>query len=442
MLTTKSMTRQLIEFSIPLVLSGLLQQLFSWADAFIVGNILGEGALAAVGATMYISALYLAAVTGFTSGVSILSAQMFGQGRHEEQKKVLFTFLMVLSGAFLVATGAGLYLVEPILRMMDTPADIFDMAREYLWIVMWGVPFLTIYNVYAAVLRGIGDSRSPTAAVMVSVSVNVVLDVLLVGVIPMGVAGAALATVLSQVMMALFLVVYAGRRHALLHLDFGNERVDLGLFREGCRLAVPITVQSLVCSVGGLTLGAFMNGFGSQTVAAISTAYRVDSVILLPVFNLGTGISTLAAQSTGAGEHQRARKFLYVGSALMAVVCIFLTGFVLVAGGPLVGLFGVTQEATQIGGEFFRCIAVFYVIHGWTNSLRGYLEGVGDVVFTGATGILSLLVRIALSYALMDTFGNMVIAYAEGLAWCFTFVLFLVRVATRKSVPLARDNSL
>lgn len=442
MLTNKSMTRQLIEFSIPLVLSGLLQQLFSWADAFIVGNILGENALAAVGCTMYISALYLAAVTGFTSGVSILSAQMFGQGRHEEQKKVLFTFLVVLCGAFALATGAGLRLAEPMLRWMDTPADIFHMAQEYLWIVMWGVPFLTIYNVYAAVLRGIGDSRSPTVAVMVSVSTNVALDILLVGVIPMGVAGAAAATVLSQIMMALFLVVYAGRKHTGLRLEVRGGLFDAGLLREGCGLAVPITVQSLICSVGGLTLGAFMNGFGSQTVAAISTAYRVDSVILLPVFNLGTGISTLAAQSTGAGEHQRARRFLYVGSAMMAVVCILLSALVVLLGGPLVGLFGVTQEATRIGGEFFRCISIFYVIYGWATALRGYLEGVGDVMFAGVTGVLSLAVRIALSYALTDTFGNMVIAYAEGFSWCFMFVLFIVRVATRKRVPLARDNSL
>ena len=442
MLTTKSMTRQLIEFSVPLVLSGLLQQLFSWADAFIVGNILGEGALAAVGATMYITALYLAAVTGFTSGVSILSAQMFGQGRHEEQKKVLYTFLMVLGGVFLLTTGAGLYLVEPILQWMDTPADIFNMAQEYLWIVMWGVPFLTLYNVYAAVLRGIGDSRSPTVAVMVSVSVNVALDILLVGVIPMGIAGAAIATVVSQVMMALFLVVYAGMRHPELGLVGGKYLFDAGLLRDGCRLAVPITVQSLICSVGGLTLGAFMNGFGSQTVAAISTAYRVDSVILLPVFNLGTGISTLAAQNTGAGEHQKARRFLYVGSALMAVVCVVLSALMVVAGAPLVALFGVTEEVSAIGGQFFRCICVFYVIYGWATALRGYLEGVSDVVFTGVVGVLSLGVRVVLSYALMDAVGNMVIAYAEGLSWCFTFVLLALRFMTLKRVPLARDKTL
>ena len=113
-----------------------------------------------------------------------------------------------------------------------------------------------------------------------------------------------------------------------------------------------------------------------------------------------------------------------------------------VAGGPLVGLFGVTAEVTQIGGDFFRCISVFYVTYGWATALRGYLEGVGDVTFAGVTGILSLAVRVALSYALMGTFGNMVIAYAEGFAWCFMFVLFVVRVMTRKSVPLARDTSL
>ena len=427
----KTMTRQLIEFSIPLILSGLLQQMFNWADAFIVGNIVGETALAAVGATLYLTTIFVAAVTGFTTGVSILSAQMFGEGRLEEEKRVLFTFLGVVTAAFAAAACIGIWAARPALALLDTPADIFEMAWEYLRLVLLGVPFLAVYNVYAAVLRGIGDSRAPFWAVMVSVVVNVVMDLVLVAGFRMGVAGAALATVASQMMMALFLVCYAGRAHPMLKFEGVKGLFDRDILRAGSALAMPITIQSLVNSAGGLVLQRILNSFGTATVAAISTAYRVDSVILLPVFNLGTGISTLAAQNTGAGEHRQAKRCLYVGCGLMAVVSVCLTLVVIAFGGPLIAMFGVTEEATAIGEQFFRCIAWFYIINGWAMAFRGYLEGVGDVTFSGMVGIVSLGVRILLSYALVGIFDNMIIAYAEAFAWCFMLVLFVVRFMWR-----------
>ena len=424
---TKSLSRQIIAFSIPLILSGLLQQMFNWADAFIVGNIVGEDALAAVGATLYITLLFVTAITGFTTGVSVLSAQMFGEGNLQDQKKVLFTFLVVVGAAFTVLGWIGIWTAKAALAAMGTPADIIALAEEYLRIVLLGMPFLAIYNVYAAVLRGIGDSRTPFWAVMVSVIVNVVMDLLLVAVFHMGVAGAALATVASQAMMALFMALYAGAAHPVLKMRGEKDLFDREILRRGSRLAAPITIQSVVNSLGGLVLQRIMNSFGTATVAAITTAYRVDSVILLPVFNLGTGISTLAAQNTGAGEHRRARECLYVGCGLMAVVSVALAVVVLVFGGPLIAMFGVTAQATAIGVEFFHCIVWFYIINGWAMAFRGYLEGTGDVGFSGFTGIVSLVVRIVLSYALMDVFGNMVIAYAEAFAWCFMLALFVLR---------------
>ncbi len=435
---TRSLRRQLIAFSIPLILSGLLQQMFNWADAVIVGNIVGEGALAAVGATLYVTSLYVMAVTGFTSGVSILSAQMFGQGNLKDQKKVLFTFLMVVGCAFVLLTGIGVRFTQAALVGMDTPGDIFHMAEEYLRIVLWGMPFLAVYNVYAAVLRGIGDSRSPFWAVMVSVVVNVIMDLVLVAGCSMGVAGAAWATVASQVMMAVFMVWYTGYAHPSLKMRGEEKLFDRDLLREGCALAAPITIQSVINSLGGLVLQRIMNSFGTATVAAISTAYRVDSVILLPILNLGTGISTLTAQNTGAGQEKRAKQCLYVGCGLMAVVSVCLTGIVLVLGGPLIALFGVTAEATAIGTQFFRCIAWYYILFSWATALRGYLEGTGDVTFSGLTGIASLVVRIAMSYALVGVFDNMVIAYAEAISWCFMLLLyggrfvFLRRAAERR----------
>ena len=170
----------LVRFTIPLILSGLLQQLYSWADAFILGNIAGERALAATGVTGSITMLYIMAITGFTSGVSILSARYMGQGNQDIQKRILSSFLLVTGAIFLLVSVITFSFVTGIIRLLGTPADIFDLAVSYLSIIVIGVPFLAIFNVYSAVLRGIGNSRAPFYAVLLSSALNVALDLLFV----------------------------------------------------------------------------------------------------------------------------------------------------------------------------------------------------------------------------------------------------------------------
>lgn len=428
-MTRGSIARTLISFSIPLIFSGLLQQLYSWADAFIVGNVVGEGALAAIGASSVLSNLFIMIITGFTSGVSILSARMFGVGDQDAQRKLLCSFSLILGGIFLAATLLCAPLASPLLRMLQTPADIFADSADYLRIILIGLPFMAVYNVYSAVLRGVGDSKAPFLAVLVSSAINVVLDLLMVAVLPWGVAGAAWATLISQVLMTAFIVIYAIRRYPSLRFRFDRGLFDGALIRSGCRLALPITVQSAISSLGFLALQNFTNGFGTQTVAAITSAYRVDSVILLPITNLSTAISTIVAQNVGAARSDRVRRSLYVGSGIMAVTSLALTAVVLIFGGGLVAMFGVTPEAAQIGADFFRALGSFYIVYGLSNAMRGYLEGLGDVMFSGINGIAMLAMRIVLSYALVGVYGNMVIAWAEAYAWCFMLALYLGRTA-------------
>lgn len=426
-MTKGSIARTLISFSVPLIFSGLLQQLYSWADAFIVGNVEGEAALAAVGASSVISSLFVMIITGFTAGVSILSARLFGGGSEDAQRKILCSFSTVLTGVFLALALLGAALSGRLLQLLQTPADIFDASRSYLQIIFMGLPFLAIYNVYSAVLRGIGDSRAPFLSVLVSSAVNIALDVLLVYAFGWGVTGAAIATILSQALMTLFIVIYAIRKYEILRFRFDRKLFDGTIFRDGCRLALPITVQSAVSSVGLLALQNFMNGFGTQTVAAITSAYRVDSVILLPIINLGTAISTITAQNTGAGKPERVRRSLTSGAGIMTAVSLALTAAVVVFGGWLVSIFGVTPEAAQIGADFFRSLGSFYIVFGLSTALRGYLEGIGDVMFSGVISIAMLAVRIALSYLLKDVYGNMVIAWAEAYAWCFMLAMYALR---------------
>lgn len=435
-MTQGSLAGILVRFSIPLVLSGLLQQLYAWADAFIVGNVEGEQALAAIGATTALSNLFVLVITGITLGPALLAARLWGQERREELRPVLSTFVVVLGAAFVVIGLGGSAVVRPVLAAINTPE--LDKASRYLGIVLLGLPFVAVYNVYAAVLRGMGDSRAPLLAVLVASVVNVGLDLVLVAGLEMGVAGAAAATVAAQGMMMVFIILYAVYRSPALRFRPGRGCVDRAKLREGLALGVPSALQSSINSLGGVALQDFMNGFGTQTVAAITTAYRVDTVLLLPITNLSSGISTVAAQNMGAGQPGRARETLRVGSIIMAVTSLVLTGVVLLVGGPVIALFGVTEQAAAQGAEFFANIAGFYLIYGLAMSLRGFLEGLGDVLYSSLAGIGALGLRIALSYALAPWAGWRIIAWAEAVSWTVMLVLYWARYLT-KGRKLTRD---
>ena len=422
----------LVRFSLPLILSGVLQQLYNWADAFIVGNTEGDLSLAAIGAAGSVLNLYVLAVTGFTLGLSILFAQTYGSGAAAELPRLLSTFSAVLGGAFLVLAAAGTALTAPLLRLMDTTPDTFSLAEGYLQTVFWGTPFLAVYNVYSAALRGVGDSRAPFWSVLVSSLVNLALDGVFVIGLSWGVRGAAAATVLSQGAMTAFLAAYTAKKHALFRRKPGERAVDRTVLRHGLRLGVPLMVQSCVSALGNVLLQRFMNGFGTQTVTAVTTAYRVDSILLLPILNLGSGISTLTAQSRGAEDLDRARRVLSSGVGLMAAVSVSLTVFIVIFGGKLIGMFGVSPAAAAAGHAFFRRIAGFYVVYGMATAVRGYLEGLGDAAYSSGVGMLALGGRIAASYLMASAAGEGIIAYAEVFSWWVMLALYAGRALWRR----------
>lgn len=422
----------LVKFSLPLILSGILQQLYSWADAFIVGNVEGELSLAAIGATGTIVGFFVMVMTGFTAGLGILFARKFGAGQLEILSRILSTFLVVVGGAVLALSAAGFFLAEPILSLLHTPKDIFGLSKIYLQLSFIGMPFLAIYNVYFAALRAIGDSKAPFWAILFSSAVNIALDILFVALAGWGVTGAAAATSMSQILMVLFTICYTVKRHQILRFHFGTGMIDESALKAGCKLGIPPMIQSSVNALGNMVLQNFMNGFGTQTVAAITTAYRVDTVALLPVVNVGSAISTMTAQSDGAGDKPRIFRFFKVGTVLVTVVSVVLTLFVVFAGKYMVAMFGVGAAASAIGGEFFRRFGCFYPIYGFCMAARGALEGIGDVTYSSIIGIIALISRIIMSYTLVGLWDNMVIAYAEGLSWCVMLALYFVRFAVKR----------
>ena len=418
---------ELVSFTLPLILSGLFQQLFSWVDAFIVGNINGEAALAAIGATNSIYSLFVSLITGFTSGLSVLCAQMHGRGEKERIKETLSSNVLVLTLVFLFISLAGIVFTDSLLALMATPENISSQAESYLSIMMAGIPFLVVYNVYSAVLRGEGNSRAPFTAVLVSSLSNVALDLLFVAGLGMSCAGAAAATVIAQAAMTVYLVIYTVVRYPHLRFRFFSGPADAHTLKKSAVFGFPPSVQSGITSAGNVVLQSFMNGFGEKTVAAITTAYRVDTVILLPIINLGSGISTLVAQREGSGDRESALKVLHAGLVLMVCVSAALTLLVFTYGSSLIAMFGLSGDTVLIGRSFFRGLSTFYVIFGLSMALRGFIEGRGDMLASGLLGISSLVVRIIMSYIMKPFFGNMTIAYAEAVAWIYQLIVYFLR---------------
>jgi len=433
-MNSRQILKKLMLFSIPLILSGLLQQMFSWVDAFIVGNFVGERALASIGATGSIYSLFVNLMVGFTSGLSVLSAQDYGGGNTQRVRRILSGYSVLMGIVFGVVALMGLFFSNGILNLMDTPSALMADAGAYIRIIFIAVPFLAVYNTYSAVLRSLGNSRAPFIAVVISSVLNAVLDLVLVAGFGYGTAGAAVATAVSQIAMTLYIILYTCRKYSFLRFNpFQMAKPE----KDGCRYGIPPAVQSGVTSVGNLILQRFMNGLGENTVAAITTAYRVDSVLLLPIVNFSTGISTMVAQNIGAGDRETAKKIFRLGSLAMAVISILLTLAILVTGEFLISIFGLTAESVRIGDDFFKAIAGFYIVFGLSMAIRGYLEGTSDMVFSGVTGILTLVVRIVCSYLLVGVFGNMVIAYAEAIAWIFQLIVLSLRC--RKSMQKSEN---
>ena len=423
--------RELVSFSLPLILSGVLQQLYNWVDAFIVGHVEGQLAMGSVGATTTSVNLFVTVITGFTLGLNVLMAQRHGAGETHKVAKTLSLFALILGGTFLVIAVPGYFFAGELLVLLDTTQDMLPLSTQYLSVIFLGMPFLAVYNTYSAALRALGDSRAPFLSVLVSSLVNIALDILLVAIIPWGVRGAAIATVFSQAAMAVFIIAYAAKVHPELRF-VRPVKADLPLLKKGMLYGVPPMLQSSIGAAGSLFLQRFMNSFGTDTVTAITTAYRVDTIILLPIINLGSAISTLTAHSHGAGDDARARRILYAGAVLMTGVSLLLTGIIIPTGGWLISIFGAGETVVGIGEDFFGGIAPFYVVYGLALAVRGSLEGFGDLIYSSAVSVAALAVRIGASYAMKPVFEALTIAYAEALSWALMLALYALRFIVKR----------
>ncbi len=431
-ITEGNVFRALLVFTVPLIISGFLQQLYTIADSVIVGNYISETALAAVGVSAPVLNVFIYVITGLVSGYTVLISQYYGAKEYNKVKKLTSTFFIFVILFSCLLSAVGFAFKDKILILLNTPTEILQPAIDYLKIIFLGVPFVVIYNLYSSLLRGIGDSKTPLYSIILSSAINIVLDLVFINTFGWGIKGAAYATIIAQVISSIYLYVHVYKYYSMFKVSFKTESLDQELFYESLKLSIPRVIQSAIGSVGGLLLQNIMNSFGFDVVTAITTAYKIDTLTILPLINISIAISIFVGQNVGADNMERAKEGLKKGIIIILIVSVAVTSIVVFAGFYLIKFFGVSDNVAQIGQNFFYICGVFYPIFGLENAYSSFLQGNKDVTFTSVVSIMSLGIRLILSYALSSLIGYRVIAVAEMCSWVFGATVFYARYKSNR----------
>ena len=377
---TGNIPRQLLLFFFPIWLGTMFQQLYNTVDTLIVGNFVGTQALAAVGATSSFVQLLVGLFVGLCSGAGVIIAQSFGAGDHDEVNRQVHTALALAIAGGAALTVIGLLISRPVLRLMQTPDEIVGMASEYLQIYFLGMIPQMIYNMGTNILRAVGDSKRPLYFLIVASIVNIVLDIVLVAVIPLGVAGAAIATVASQVVSAVLTVrCIHGSQGMPWHLQLKNIRIERSVLLAICRIGLPGAAQSALYSISNMTIQSAINGFGTVAVAAWSVYGKIDFLFWMTVSSFGIAVTTFAGQNFGARQYDRVRRGVRVCLAMAACTTLVISFTFYNLAEVLFRLFSQDDAVVAVGVGMMHVLTPVYITYVCIEVLAGALRGCGDV---------------------------------------------------------------
>ncbi|MGC5166675.1 MATE family efflux transporter [Luteimicrobium sp. DT211] len=429
-LTSGRPWRVVLVFAIPLFVGNVVQQLYQVTDAFVVGRHLGVDALAAVGSTGSLLFLLLGFAWGMTSGFAIPTAQAFGASDHAAVRRSVAAGTILAAASSLVITVGAVALARPALEALRTPADLLDDATTFATVSFAGAAATMFFNYLAAIIRAIGDSRTPLVFLVVSCVLNGALVVGLVGFAGLGVGGAALATISSQAVSVLLCLLHVRRRVPILQIGRSDLRAALRKPAElgrHLRLGVPMGLQASIIAIGTLTVQLKLNELGATAVAAYTAATRVDSLAVALLGSLGLAVSTFAAQNHGAGRPDRIRSGVVQSVAVAVAGSVVLGGVLVAFGSDLVGLFvGSGQaEVTSMAAQYLRVNGALYAVLGVLFVLRGALQGLGRTLVPTLSGVLELVMRVAAALTLGGAFGYAGIVWGNPLAWIGSVLLLV-----------------
>lgn len=392
----------IVIFTVPMLLGNIAQQLYNTVDSVVVGQFVGDNALAAVGSAGPILNLLIVLFVGISVGASIMVSQYLGARNREALSMTIGTCIVLTGIASALVMICATIAARPLLEMLNTPESIIDWCTSYLRILFIGIAGCAFYNILSGVLRGLGDSVSALLYLLVASGLNIVLDLFFVAQMNMGVSGVALATVLAQGVSALLCF----RRLSKLTELFELKRQYIRLFKSHAgniiRLGVPSGVTQAIMSMSMLVVQSLTNSFGEMFIAANVIVMRVDGFAMMPNFSFGTAMTTYAGQNVGAGKYDRVSQGAKQGTAIAVGVSAAIVAVILVFGRQLMQIFTDTPELVTLSMNMMRILAVGYVAVAVTQTLSGVMRGAGDTMTPMWISMVStVLIRVPLAYGLV-----------------------------------------
>ena len=400
-MTVGNPATNLIRFSTPLLIGNLAQQLYSTVDSIVVGNYVGDGALAAIGASGPIINLLLVLFMGVSVGASIMASQYFGA---KDKKRLSHSVGTAITATFVVSIFimiVGPLITHPVMSLLQTPQDIYTMSCDYLIIIFLGILGSAYYNIISGILRGLGDSVMPLIFLLVACGMNIGLDIWFVAGFKMGVAGAAWATIISQAVSGILCLVRLLLMRDVLHITWRTLWPTKALLFQLIRLGLPSGLTQAVFSLAMLVVQALTNSFGTTIIAVSTVVMRVDGFAMMPNFTFGTATTTFTGQNIGAGRLDRVEKGTKDGLKLGLSVSVVLVALILFFGRYLMEMFTSTPEVIDTGMHMMRILAVGYIAMAVTQILSGVMRGAGDTMTPMWISLITtVVIRVPIAYGL------------------------------------------
>ena len=454
MLTDKP-GRSLFFFALPMILGNLFQQFYTTVDSIIVGQFVGEDALAAVGASYSLTTVFIMIAIGGGIGASVITSQYLGAGIYRKMKTSVSTALISFLILSLVLSVIGLLGNKAILSGLNTPENILSDAVLYLEIYFLGLPFLFMYNILSSIFNALGNSRTPLYLLIFSSLLNIGMDLVMVRVFLLGVAGVAIATVIAQGLSAvisfcLLLRLLGTYREETSTKETDAEKrgveetdadtaqrklYDFSMLGNMIKVAIPSMVQQSIVSIGMLLVQSVVNGFGSSVLAGYTAGMRIESICIVPMIATGNAVSTFTAQNLGAGQSERVRRGYLAGvrmvPAFAVLTCLILTIF----HEPIINAFleeGSDAAAFATGNAYLTFIAFFFVCIGMKAITDGVLRGAGDVVVFTLANLINLGIRVSFAFGFAGVIGVEAVWFAVPMGWTTNFVISFIRYLSGK----------
>ena len=422
-LSEGKVARQIFVFALPMIIGNVFQQFYNIVDTIIIGRYIGTDALAAAGASFPVIFVLISLVIGVTTGTTIIISQYFGAKDYEAVKRAIDTTFVFLFFASILLTLAGLLGIGMIWWLIGLPEHLVPDATLYFNIFAAGLVLMFGYNATSAILRGLGDSKTPLFFLIISTILNIGFDLLFVLVFHWGIAGVAVATVLAQAIAFGLSIVYLNRTHKIIRFAYRGLTFDKEIFRNSLRIGLPTGFQHTCVALSMMALLTIVNRFGATTIAAYTIAGRIDSFAALPAMNFGLALSTFVGQNLGAGKPERIRAGLRSTLIMANVISVLVSLTAWFFGRELMRAFTSDPEVIEIGYSYLVIVSSFYIIFSSMFVTQGVLRGAGDTLVSMFITLFSLwALRIPFSYLLSLRYGTDGIWWGIPIAWLFGFL--------------------